>query len=586
MPGLPPDACPVTLMSKRKKKRSSGPQPGPFSGLYSRQILRAVVDALDLEGDHTLTDRTARRFYQGFSPNAYDRGRIFLASAQTLQDIGIVPNLEQHLSLRAPSAQVYAKSLEFAAEHWDEFMSIIQSESSWDLDMVEAGRLFVGLAAVDLALRICGLNWLTGFDVRLSETPLWVEENGIGRILRVRLLDSGLTREQLAVRLEVSDTTVDNWLDGRHWPRDRYIAPLAREFARGDPGLASPLATQLRREFTLVRLCHLLSERLGRDVVISAVNSLSRFAQDLSNHVGSLFVSENDRRTHAMTLLLRGSDSPLASEMLRVLAAGYPDGEEREIVQLAAVPWELAFGLALKSQGSPKSSAAGLAQDCLEVVDELNLADAVSVRKAITEELGQQVESLIPKGPCLGPEHHPLSIWEDGISRRRRLVERHPGSPEAHYQLGSFLGLVAKHTGTRPLVDEGLLECRIASGLCPAWDAPAVERGIILTNVGAHEEALHELEQVAQELPSPTLHWQFVTGCVLTELERFSEGLELLESVIRARPEYALAYRYAAHCAFRVGNGVKGRDYAKRARRLGDSMEFDAWKRGDYRVRR
>ena len=34
--------------------------------------------------------------------------------------------------------------------------------------------------------------------------------------------------------------------------------------------------------------------------------------------------------------------------------------------------------------------------------------------------------------------------------------------------------------------------------------------------------------------------------------------------LVRVRSDYALAYRYAAHCAFRVGNGVKGRDYAKK----------------------
>ena len=512
MPGLPPGAFPVPLMSKRKKKRSSAPDPGPFSGLYSRQILHAVVDALDLGSDHSLTERTARRFYQGFNPNSYDRSRIFLALGQSLQDRGIVPNLEPHLSLRVPSAQVYANSLQFAAEHWDAFMSIIQSESSWDLDMVAAGRCFVGLATVDLAFRLCGLNWITGFDVRLHETPLWARENGIGRILRVRLSGAGLTREQLATSLEISDTTVDNPLDGRNWPRDRYVHSLAREFARGDSALAGPLATQLRREFTLARLCHLLSEHVGRDVVIAAVNAVSRFAQDLSNHVGPLYVPEDDWRAPAITLLLKGSDFPLAPEILRMLAAGYADVERREVVLSAAVPWELVFGLVLKSQGGPKSSAAGLAQDYLDVVDEPDRAVAVSVREAITAELGQQLESLIPRDPFLGSEHHLLSIWEDGIARRRRLVERFPDSPEAHQHLGSYLGLVAKLTGIRRLLSEGLLECQIASGLCPAWDTPFVERGIILTNFGAHKVALHELEQVARELPSLTPHWRFVTG--------------------------------------------------------------------------
>ena len=114
----------------------------------------------------------------------------------------------------------------------------------------------------------------------------------------------------------------------------------------------------------------------------------------------------------------------------------------------------------------------------------------------------------------------------------------------------------------------------------------AVELGIILTNFGLHQEAYDELELVANELPELTPHWRLVMGYVLTELERFSEGLEHLEEVIRARPDYALAYRYAAHCAFRSEDGRKGREYAKTARRLGDSTEFDAWQRGDYRARR
>ena len=70
---------------------------------------------------------------------------------------------------------------------------------------------------------------------------------------------------------------------------------------------------------------------------------------------------------------------------------------------------------------------------------------------------------------------------------------------------------MGKHTGIRELVDQGLLECRIASGLCPAWDLPAVEWGIILTNFGAHQEALQELERAARNcrsrLPTGVSPW-------------------------------------------------------------------------------
>ena len=95
-----------------------------------------------------------------------------------------------------------------------------------------------------------------------------------------------------------------------------------------------------------------------------------------------------------------------------------------------------------------------------------------------------------------------------------------------------------------------------------------------------------ELEQAGRELPETTPHWRFAMGYALMELERFSEGLQHLEAVIGLRSDYALAYNYAARCAFRAGDGVKGRRYAKEAHRLGKSEEYLAWQRGDYRVRR
>ena len=221
------------------------------------------------------------------------------------------------------------------------------------------------------------------------------------------------------------------------------------------------------------------------------------------------------------------------------------------------------------------------------MVDGPAKAHAVTVSEAINRELRGHTAAITPKGPLSIPELNPFFGFESGIAVRRRLVERFPDSPEAHCQLGtSFLGMVGKNTKLRRFVDEGLFECRIASGLCPAWDLPAVERGIMLTNIGAHHEALKELEQVAQELPEPTPHWHFAIGYVLTELERFADGIKHLEEVIAARPDYALAYRYAAHCAFKTGDSRKGANYAKTARRLGDETEYFAWQRGDYRTRR
>ena len=277
-------------MSKNNKKRTAAPELGPFSGLYSRQILRTVIEALDLGEAHVLRSKTARRFLRDSNPNGHNRREFFLALGQALIDMGFVPDLGPHLPLQVPSSQVYAESIEFAAQRWDAFMSRIQSEGSWDVDMVAAGRRFVGLAAVDLSLRFFALNWVARFNPHLSDIPLWAEENGVGKILRSNLSDVGLNRSQLAARLGVWDTTLDNWLDGRNWPSREYVDPLAEEFAGGNPDMAASLAAELRREFALAKLCDLLAEQVGRDHVISAVDAISRFSHDLSEHVGPRFV--------------------------------------------------------------------------------------------------------------------------------------------------------------------------------------------------------------------------------------------------------------------------------------------------------
>lgn len=130
------------------------------------------------------------------------------------------------------------------------------------------------------------------------------------------------------------------------------------------------------------------------------------------------------------------------------------------------------------------------------------------------------------------------------------------------------------------------MECWIAAGLVPGWDAPAVETGIIRANFGDYDGALQELERAQTSLPQATPHLQLTIGYTLTMLNRFAEALEHLEAVLNVRPDYAFAYRYAAQCAFSLGDKTRGLRYAKAARRLGDSTEYTAWSEGAYSSRR
>ena len=146
--------------------------------------------------------------------------------------------------------------------------------------------------------------------------------------------------------------------------------------------------------------------------------------------------------------------------------------------------------------------------------------------------------------------------------------------------------MAGKNLRARELADEGIVECKIAAGLLPNWDGPAVECGIILTNIGEHAAALRELEQAQATLSEATPHLRFVTGYVLLMLERYSDALEHLKTVTEVRPDFASAHRYAAQCAFNLGDKINGAHHAKAARQLGDFTEWTAWQDGAYSSRR
>ena len=474
----------VSRLSK-KRRSSNNPKPSPFSGLYSHRILETVVEALDLR-DGVLAGRTARRFFRGSPVNEYNRKEIFGTLGQALIDRGIAPQLPASLPLGVPSARVYGDSMEFAARRWDHFMSRIQSRTSWDVDIRAAGECFLRLSAVDLSVRLFALGRMADMEIRPTPAVLWSEENGIGKILRSQLAESGLTRDQLAAWMEVSTTSVDNWLDGRNPPDDRYVEPLARALARGDEARAGLVARQLRRQLTLANLCEVLAGAVGWEGVVSAVETVHRLAGALSESASPTVRPEVEAAILDSTLLIMGSESPMAWPLLTGLVGRLTDERSRADVLAAAKPWELAYGEMLMREGGTRKGAAGLAQDLLDVVDTSSIEEIMAVGEAIRSELSVDLFSFNSQVPEPGSLRHPFSYLDEALSKRRRLTARFPDSPEAHYQLGSVLGLAAKHTGQRELAEEGLLECRIASGLCPAWDGPAVERGIILTNIGDH----------------------------------------------------------------------------------------------------
>lgn len=553
---------------------------GPFGGIYSGQIIGAVVKALDLE-QSVLKDRTAQRFFAGQSVSEHSRTEIFLALGAALVERGIVPEPPLLLQYNASIAVFIAASIARAAARWDTLLAVIQSSSSAIENRAMAAERLLRLAVVDLSLRAFALARLAELEPP-PETPLWAQQNGGGRLLRQFTEQAGLTRDQLAARLEVSYTAVDNWLDGKNRPTPRYVAALAKELAGNAKATeARQMEQTIQRQLTFAHLADLLEPWLGREQITELSAALVRFIRLITEDVRAMDRPPLETAAGMEVDAFRlGTDHIPSHTLLKNLALVERDADWQRDILTAAGDWQLPFQEIASQAGLPRS-AAGLAQDVLD----LAFADpAAEALQQLAAELPNSQYWLNDAPGDLSKVFEPL---ERGIALRRAIVREFPLSPRAHYELGSFAGMVGKHLRVwgqgRGFIKEGIIECKIAASLLPEWDAPAVEPGIILINIGEYAAALEELNRAQEVLPQATPHLLINSGYALMQLSQYAAALANFERVIDARPDYAMAYKFAAHCAFALNDRRKGLRYAKTARQLGEPAVFNDWRRGKYR---
>ena len=554
-----------------------------MDGLYSGRILRAVVQALNIE-DEVLGDRTSRRFFSGQHVDEYNRNRIFDALGQGLITHGLVPETLEDLPDELPMASVAGMTLIMVCGEWDRLMAHIQGRS-WKITVGgDAGAQILRLVVVDLALRVFALVYLDLVDPPETEPPAWVLENGIGSILRQHLRRARLTRNQLSARSGVSPTSVDNWLDGKNRPSAGSVPALARELASGIGRDAGELQRELNRQFSLASMADLLAAGIGRGRVIELTAKTAHFARILSESPDLPRLLGDNPRGIVRNLILFGSAGGSAPALLSWLADREPDSTWRRDILAAAAPWEFALeSLAMMNMGS--RSTAGLSQDISEVTGGVTETDE-QVNEALKQAASAHVDFAITSPVDADHLEIFLANLQSSIDLRRSLARRFPQSPMVHYELGSLLGEIGKQFEDMRLIEGGIVECKIAAGLLPGWDAPAVEPGIILVNIGERAAALQELDRAESTLPRPTPHLRFVKAYVLITLERYPEALECLEAVMEERQDFAPAYDYAAHCAFKSGDRIKGLRYAKQARMRGMPTEHWAWVDGVYSSRK
>ena len=573
--------------------------------MYSYHIIGSVVGALHL-GQSVLNDRTAKRFYAGESVSEYSREQILDEFGKALVGVGLVPEpafMNQHnLSM----AGIVTSAVVGASSQWDGLMATIQSKSTQYFNVGIAAAEFLRFVVIDLALRVSAASRLADVELSPNFTPIWALKNGLGKLLRQLAQEAGITRDQFAARAEVSYTTMDNWMDGKNHPSHRHIANLARSVTFGKSESETQRVGQaIKRQLTLSHLATLLSDLIGRDRVVELVTATFRFAWFINSELERMNRPPvQDDPSIELGALRSGVSGPESPILLRSLAYAQPDETWRRVILTASVNWSVSFQR-IAYEASGQRLAAGLSQDIgdlpvaegneVSVVGPSSFEDPAEeeLKRRLLESASKAERSFVDVVQSAGRATNPrdlgagllnavLQILESGIAERRAIVEKYPDSPQAHLNLGSFLGMAGKHLSRRSLVDEGILECKISAGLRPGWDNPAVEPGIILNNIGEYEEAIQELTTAEEALGEATAHLSFAMGYALMMLKSHTEALERFERVVEDQPDYALANLYAARCSFALGDKTRGIGYARTARRLGEPAEFNAWREGAY----
>ena len=497
---------------------------------------------------------------------------------------------------------IIGEALDETSNRWDALLALMQSHSASIQDHAVAINGFLRLVVVDFALRLFALARLADLDPPTSITPLWAERDSQRKLLRGLAKDSGLTREQLADRLErsgtpISDTSIDNWLDGNARPTREHVAALAEALVYDLPNTsARQIENQIQRELTLSNTADLLTPLIGNENVAELGAALYRFVRIISENVDDLSENVDDLErppleenpTAEVVALAYGTAHRSTFPLLEDLASVETDPSWKNYIMAAAVSWEVAFQRIATEAGMPRL-AAGLAQDISDVSpvaqqhqrhpgDPRTPDPAEEIRKRMMQEASiDDLPRIMREGL--------RAMWRNNVALRRGLVRDFPTDPEAHFNLGSYLGMLGKWIRRRDLIEDSINECKIAWALLPEWDAPAVEPAIILANFGAYDEALRELEWAKSVLRASTPHLEYVLGYTLMMLERFDDALPHFEEVLEAKPNYALALRDAARCSFRLGDHKNGISYAKKAREFGDPVEYDLWRGGEYSSR-
>ncbi|MFO0757610.1 MAG: hypothetical protein U0359_14030 [Byssovorax sp.] len=580
----------------------------PLSGL----VLGDIIDAFDLRRlDHggVLTKRNARRYLAGerVSPEAVDE--VQKAVAEAVVEAGLLPPGLTVLDLvpipdgagaadlaKAPLSMVVRPVIASLAGAWDALAGAMRRLSAPVAFPALATGACLRLVAIDVAVRLTSLLWLSRATDEEPVPDFWIRERGTSQWLRT-LLDAcspSLTRDKLAERLRVHPHTLDGWLDADVRPTDENLMDLAHCFEAHGLGPSAHLLHRLRLAFGARALFKKVEDAIGKEqaagigerLVIYANQMLQFPRKSRSPRAALEYVV---KLTLAVGTLGRGKGAvPSVDNMLHHLWRFEPDPVWRTSLKAVTQSWfehlqHITAKLGSGDEEDFRTVFGGVPDP--ETMDLIGyMAQASKEEQARDPRLAAGMALEAQQGGRYGAIE--LKIRAGEVSRRggkieainllRAAVEKDPVDAELHFRLGCELWQLCD-------VKAGLAELEIAVQLQPDWDRPRVEIAIVLLNERRDEEALCRLQDSKAALSKPSA-WLLVHLAYTHERRsNLAEAIQTYEELLGLEPEHGEALDRLAHLYFVTREKRKGAEAAKRAAQLGIPTVFRAWEDGYYK---
>ena len=351
------------MPQKKKSSTTNNRIRLPFSGV----VIAAVMKALEIEVESP-DPRTVRRYLSGKPMSEHNETEFFLALGKALVETGTLPIPPIFDEYDVSMPVIAGCAIARAANKWDRLVGILTSQSTRTINTEVALPGILRLVAVDVALRIFALLRMCQKVPPAPEVPTWAQENGGGLVLRRLLTEAGLTRKRLVAMMGVSETSVDNWLDGNNKPNLLSIHMLGDCLAGVLPGQTpGSLTTQIRAQFALAEIGDRLACVIGKNAVMELAENIHRFVWLMTedvNHMNRPPITEAVGVEFDTFRL--GTDQEDAPTLLRNISMDVHEPEWKSYIWAASIDWEINFQM-ITAAGMDGSGAAGLAQDLLEL---------------------------------------------------------------------------------------------------------------------------------------------------------------------------------------------------------------------------